>query len=266
VCIARPRVWPQGNPRGVCAGADGHLWALPELRRRACSRGDAVRHRAEVGIVRRVRYGDALVPLRTEFAIEGAFFAVLLALAGVAVYAANRTVRVRRLSAQREAAERLTAVLDASTDGIISLDSARDHMVSSAVERMFGYSRATLLVGPSHAVRRAMAPAAADDSSVLRTLAGVTRAARRYGAMHRPLCRRPTGSRGRTRGTRIAQWRASVRAGIARRLGARTYRALPAWSASGTRADRYRSTSGGDDHRVDRCAGGRDRASALRDL
>ena len=98
------------------------------------------------GIVRRVRFSDAVVPLYTELAIEGAFLAVLLALAFVAAYAANRTVRVRRLSAQREAAGRLAIVLDASTDGIISLDeNFTIRMVNGAVERLLGYSQESLV-------------------------------------------------------------------------------------------------------------------------
>ncbi|MDB4892276.1 MAG: sensor protein [Gemmatimonadetes bacterium] len=98
------------------------------------------------GIVRRVRFTDAVVPLYTEMAIEGAFLAVLLALAAVAAYAYNRTVRVRRLSAQREAAGRLAVVLDASTDGIISLDeNFTIRMVNGAVERLLGYSRESMV-------------------------------------------------------------------------------------------------------------------------
>ncbi|MEO8335957.1 MAG: PAS domain S-box protein [bacterium] len=98
------------------------------------------------GIVRRVRFSDAVVPLWTELGVEGAFLAVLLALAGVAAYAANRAVRVRRLSAQREAADRLAVVLDASTDGIISLDDAFSiTLVNGAVERLLGYSNEELI-------------------------------------------------------------------------------------------------------------------------
>ncbi|MEP6732647.1 MAG: PAS domain S-box protein [bacterium] len=105
------------------------------------------------GVVRRVRYNDARVPLWTELAIEGAFFAVLLTLFAVATYAANRTVRVRRLSALREADERVAVVLDASTDGIISLDeSYAITMVNTAIERMLGYSRGELVGRPIFSV------------------------------------------------------------------------------------------------------------------
>jgi two-component system cell cycle sensor histidine kinase/response regulator CckA len=98
------------------------------------------------GIVRRVRFSDAVVPLWTELAIEAAFLAVLLALGGVAAFAANRSVRVRRLSAEREAAGRLAVVLDASTDGIISLDeNFTIRMANGAVERLLGHSRESLV-------------------------------------------------------------------------------------------------------------------------
>ncbi|MEO7454838.1 MAG: PAS domain S-box protein [Gemmatimonadaceae bacterium] len=101
------------------------------------------------GVVRRVAYRDAVVPLRTELAIEGAFLAVLLALGGVAAYAANRTMRVRRLYVQREAAERLSVVVDASTDGIVSFDDKFViTMVNGAIERLLGYSRQALIGQP----------------------------------------------------------------------------------------------------------------------
>ena len=103
----------------------------------------------EWGVIRAIRYRDAVVPLNAELAVEGAFLAVLLALAGVGAFAVNRTVRVRRLDANRDATERLSIVVDASTDGIISLD---EHfaitMVNVAVERMLGFSRSALLGQP----------------------------------------------------------------------------------------------------------------------
>ena len=101
------------------------------------------------GVIRRVRYSDAVVPLNAELTIEGAFLAVLLALAGVAAYAANRTIRIRRFSAEWEATERLSVVLDAATDGIISLNEKfAITMVNGAVERMLGYAGATLVGRP----------------------------------------------------------------------------------------------------------------------
>ncbi|MEO8621232.1 MAG: PAS domain S-box protein [bacterium] len=101
------------------------------------------------GVIRRVNLSDAVVPLNTELKIEGAFLVVLLALAGVGAVAANRTVRVRRLYAQREATERLSIVVDASTDGIISFDKTfAITMVNAPVERMLGYPRASLTGRP----------------------------------------------------------------------------------------------------------------------
>ena len=103
----------------------------------------------EWGVIRAIRYRDAVVPLNRELAIEGAFLAVLLALAGVGALAVNRTIRVRRLDANRDATERLSIVVDASTDGIISLD---EHfaitMVNGAVERILGFSRSALVGQP----------------------------------------------------------------------------------------------------------------------
>jgi PAS domain S-box-containing protein len=146
VCIARVPALRSDSPAalalaradtfGVFSSFDG----APIL---ASTRFDTT---LEWGIVRRVRFSDAIVPLYTEIAIEGAFLAVILALAGVAGYAYNRTVRVRRLSAQREAAGRLAAVLDASTDGIISLDeNFTIRMANGAVERLLGYSSESLV-------------------------------------------------------------------------------------------------------------------------
>ncbi|MEP7000194.1 MAG: ATP-binding protein [bacterium] len=103
----------------------------------------------EWGVIRRVNFSDAVVPLITELKIEGAFLVVLLALVGVGAVAANRTVRVRRLYAQREATERLSIVVDASTDGIISFDQTfAITMVNAPVERMLGYPRASLIGRP----------------------------------------------------------------------------------------------------------------------
>ena len=101
------------------------------------------------GVIRRVDYVDALVPYHRELAIEASFLLALLALLAVGAYAANRTVRVRRLDAQHEATVRLSAVVDASTDGIISLDDAfAITMVNAAVERMLGYAKADLIGRP----------------------------------------------------------------------------------------------------------------------
>ncbi|MEO5815135.1 MAG: PAS domain S-box protein [Gemmatimonadaceae bacterium] len=146
VCIARETALRADSPAGLAlARADtfGVFTTYDGSRALAVTHFDTL---LGWGIVRRVRFSDAIVPLWTEIGIEGAFLAVLLALAGVAAYAANRTVRVRRLSAQREAAGQLAIVLDASTDGIISLDDTFSiRMVNGAVERLLGYSRESLI-------------------------------------------------------------------------------------------------------------------------
>jgi PAS domain S-box-containing protein len=99
------------------------------------------------GIVRRVRKQDTLAPMQKELEIEGAFLAVLLALAAVGWFAINRTIRVRRLYQQREADERLATVVNASSDGIISLDEHfRITSVNGAVERILGF-RSEQVVG-----------------------------------------------------------------------------------------------------------------------
>ena len=149
VCISRASQLRRDDPAAIAlTGVDtfGIFRSFEGGRVLAVSRFDTA---LKWGVVRRVNYSDAVVPLRTELAVEGAFLAVLLALGGVAAYAANRTVRVRRLDEERKAAERLAIVVDASTDGVISLD---EHfniaMVNGAVERLLGYSRATLVGRP----------------------------------------------------------------------------------------------------------------------
>lgn len=146
VCIANLTALDKGIPAALAlAGVDtfGVFSSFEGERVLATTRFDTT---LGWGIVRRVRYADAVVPLWTELGIEAAFLAVLLALAGVAAYAANRTVRVRRLSAQREAADRLAVVVDASTDGIVSLDETLTiQMVNGAVERLLGYTRESLI-------------------------------------------------------------------------------------------------------------------------
>ncbi|MDB4915589.1 MAG: sensor protein [Gemmatimonadetes bacterium] len=99
------------------------------------------------GIVRRVRESDAFVPMQKELLIEGAFLAVVIALCVVGGVAINRTIRVRLLNEQREATQRLTTVVNASTDGIITLDERFNIIsVNGAVERILGF-RSEQLVG-----------------------------------------------------------------------------------------------------------------------
>jgi PAS domain S-box-containing protein len=125
----------------------GIFIALDGMRVLAHTRYDA---KLDWGVVRRVRYSDALVPLYREIAIEGAFLAVLLALAGVGAYAANRGRRARWLGEQRDAARWLRAVVDASTDGIVSLDATFTiTMVNDAVGRMLGRSGESLIGQPA---------------------------------------------------------------------------------------------------------------------
>ena len=133
----------QKDSFGLFNEADGH-------RTLALTRFDT---RLGWGVIRRVNFADAQVPLDREFVIEGAFLLALLGLLGLGGYAANRTVRVRRLYAQHEATVRLSAVVDASTDGIISLDEDfAITMVNAAVERMLGYSSDALVGRPIFAL------------------------------------------------------------------------------------------------------------------
>ena len=149
VCIVEPKYLAADTPAalalaqtdtfGIFRGFDG-------LRVLAVTRFD---HELQWGVVRRIPYADAVVPLNTELAIEGAFLFVLLKLGMVGAYAVNRMARDRRLNAQRAAMEHLSVVVDASTDGIISLDQYfAITMVNGAVERMLGYPRASLVGRP----------------------------------------------------------------------------------------------------------------------
>ena len=101
------------------------------------------------GVVRRVNWSDAVVPLRKELLLEGAVFAVFAALVGMAAYTANRSTRLRRLHEQREESTRLATIVDASSDGLISLDATfAITMVNGAVERLLGYPKAALVGRP----------------------------------------------------------------------------------------------------------------------
>lgn len=149
VCIARLRDPASGTPAALALAARdtfGVFRSHEGFDVLAVIRFD---EHLQWGLIRRVKYEDAIVPLQTEIAVEGAFLAALLALAGMGAYAVNRAIRVRRLSAKRRAAERLSIVVDASTDGIISLDpDFAITMVNGAVERMLGFSRASLVGRP----------------------------------------------------------------------------------------------------------------------
>ncbi|CAN5920858.1 hypothetical protein BH11GEM2_BH11GEM2_20890 [soil metagenome] len=145
VCIQEVRTRDRATPAALAlAGKDtfGLFTDVDGAKVLATTRFDSL---LGWGVIRRVAQADALIPYNQELAIEGGFLLVLSALVSVAAYAANRTVRVRRLSAQREATHRLSTVVNASTDGIISLDDTFGiTMVNAAVERMLGYSRAEL--------------------------------------------------------------------------------------------------------------------------
>lgn len=146
VCIAEPKDLARDTPAALALAKKdtfGIFKSHEGVRVLAVTRFD---QNLQWGVIRRIPYSDAVVPLNTELAIEGAFLFVLLKLAGVGAYAVNRLARDRRLNAHREAMEHLSVVVDASTDGIISLD---QHfaitMVNGAVERMLGYPRASLM-------------------------------------------------------------------------------------------------------------------------
>ena len=105
------------------------------------------------GIVRRVLWSDAVVPFRQQVLVEGTVFLVVCALAGMGAYAANRTMRLRRLHEQREESARLATIVDASNDGLISLDQTFTiTMVNGAVERLLGYPRDGLVGRPIFAL------------------------------------------------------------------------------------------------------------------
>jgi PAS domain S-box-containing protein len=149
VCITQHDALPAGTPPalalarvdsfGVFRGIDGEEML-------AVTRFDTT---LQWGIVRRIARVDAAAPFRKELAIESAFLAVIVALFGVAAFAANREVRVRRLREQAQADARLATVVDTSRDGLVSLDEHfRITMVNSAVERLFGQSREALVGRP----------------------------------------------------------------------------------------------------------------------
>ena len=97
------------------------------------------------GIVRRIATRDAFAFLRREAAIEGALLAALLALAGLGAFTASRVGRLRRLHAQSRADLRLATVVDASIDGLFSLDDAfQITLANASTERLFGRSRTEL--------------------------------------------------------------------------------------------------------------------------
>ena len=149
VCLTQARHLPHDTPEAIALARRDTFGVFQSYEGEEVLALTRFDQKLQWGVIRRVRYTDAVVPLNTELAIEGAFLAALLALAGVGAYAVNRTTRVRRLSAQREATERLSIVVDTATDGIISLD---EHfaiaMVNGAVERMLGYARGTLVGRP----------------------------------------------------------------------------------------------------------------------
>ncbi len=101
------------------------------------------------GIVRSIRRSDAIVPLRNEILIEGGFLVAFVVIVGLGAVALNRTRRVVRLTETRDAMRLLAIVVDASTDGIISLNERYEiTMVNAAVERMLGHSRERLVGVP----------------------------------------------------------------------------------------------------------------------
>ena len=101
------------------------------------------------GIVRRIDLDDAFAQFRREAEIEGGFLAALLALVTLSAVAANRTGRLRRLHERTEADVRLSTIVEASIDGLISLDERFCiTMANSAIERMFVRPREWFLGRP----------------------------------------------------------------------------------------------------------------------
>ena len=146
VCMQEVRAPGLTTPAAIAlAGRDtfGLFTDLDGVKVLATTRFDAL---LEWGVIRRVPYTDALVPYNREVALEGGFLLFLVVLASVAAYASKRAVLIR---AQRGANERLSTVVNASTDGIISLDNTfAITMANAAVERMLGYSPTDLAGRP----------------------------------------------------------------------------------------------------------------------
>ena len=108
------------------------------------------------GIVRRIGIADAFVPYRKEVAIEGGALLLVLAILALGAYATNRTARVRLLHEQREADARLATAVDASTDGLLSMNASFViTMANAAVERLFDAPRESL---PGRRVTELFAP------------------------------------------------------------------------------------------------------------
>lgn len=149
VCIEQPASVAMGGPAALALARKDTFGVFVGPDRVRTLAHTRYSNALDWGVVRRVRYADAVVPLYREMAIEGAFLAALLALAGMGTYASKRGRRFRRLVEQREAGRWLRAVVDASTDGIISLDANFGiTMVNDAVERMLGRSSESLVGQP----------------------------------------------------------------------------------------------------------------------
>lgn len=98
------------------------------------------------GVVQRVPWSAALVAFRNELVLETGILVLSALLAGLGAYAANRTLRLRRLHERREQSARLETIVDASSDGLISLDEKFSiTMVNDAVERLLGYQKEALV-------------------------------------------------------------------------------------------------------------------------
>jgi PAS domain S-box-containing protein len=144
ICVSTPRTLDPASPAALAlAGRDTFgTFTSAEGRVLAATRRDST---LGWGIVRRVPVHDAFALLRHEAAIEGAFLAVLLALAGVGAFATTRVSRLRRLHARVEADARLSLVVDASIDGLLSFDGdLRISLANAAVCRLFGRERESL--------------------------------------------------------------------------------------------------------------------------
>lgn len=105
------------------------------------------------GVVRRTRMSDAFAPFWREVALEAAFLASLLVIAALAVVAQRRAARVRRLRERAQHQAWLGTIVNASTDGLVSLDERFTiTMVNPAIERLFGHPAHALMGRPLKAL------------------------------------------------------------------------------------------------------------------
>ena len=150
VCVSGPLQLPAATPAALALARQDTFGIFPGFDRGgellAATRFDTL---LEWGVVRRVARTDAFVPLWREVALESAFLAAFLALGFMGLLAANRTARAHRLHEQSQADQRLVTAVNASTDGLLSVDASFNVIMANlAVERLFGVPESELLGRP----------------------------------------------------------------------------------------------------------------------